>query len=225
MMTDREAINIKNKTMIKKAVLALVGIITGLGVFAQQHMPNRTYTYSDQGMEPGFKKENLFVGGSLSLGFSNYTFNVGVSPEIGYSLNKWLDAGLLVNLNYSSERADPELIYNYDTRYRTFNYGAGAFARFYPLPFLFITAQPEFNLIDYTATEMYTGGVSYSANTSATSLLLGIGYGQRIVGHGSFYIALMFDALDNQYSPYRDSNGAAIPVIRAGFDFYLHPSR
>jgi hypothetical protein len=31
--------------------------------------------------------------------------------------------------------------------------------------------------------------------------------------------------LSSQYSPYRDFNGAALPVIRAGFDFYLHPRR
>jgi hypothetical protein len=211
--------------MIKRVVLTVICFVMVLGVFAQEHMPNRTYTYNDETMPTGFRKENLFIGGSLSLGFSNYTFNIGGSPEIGYSLNKWLDAGILVNLNYSSERADPNGIYNDDTRYRTFNYGAGVFGRFYPLPFLFITAQPEFNFIDYNETYMGAGGGSASASTSAASLLLGIGYGQRIVGRGSFYIAIMFDALDNQYSPYRDYNGAAIPVLRAGFDFYLHPTK
>jgi hypothetical protein len=210
--------------MIKRIVITLCIFLPALTGFGQ-HMPNRTYTYSDEGNGTGFKKENLFVGGSLSLGFGGNTFNIGGSPEIGYSLNKWLDAGVLVNVNYTSERADPNLYYNNDTRYRNFNYGAGLFGRVYPLPFLFFQVQPEYNWIQYNATYMGPGGGSASFDTHAKSLLLGIGYGQRVVGSGSFYIALLFDALSDTYSPYRDINGAALPVIRAGFDFYLHPKR
>jgi hypothetical protein len=211
--------------MIKKLVLAVCVFMMALAGRAQEHMPNRVNTYSDAGGDgTGFLKQNLFLGGSLSLGFSGYDFNVGGSPEIGYSLNKWLDAGVLVNLNYSSERADPSGYYNSNIRYRSFNYGAGAFARVWPLPFLFVTVQPEYNWIDYNAKDMSSGFVS-TASTQASSFLLGIGYGQRVVGRGNFYIALLFDALDNPYSPYRDFNGAALPVVRAGFDFYLHPNR
>lgn len=206
--------------MIKKIVTGICLVVLGLPGFAQQHMPGRAYTYSDETPATGFKKENLFVGGSLNVGYSGYTFNIGATPEIGYSLSSWLDAGVLVNINYNSERADPN--YNNDTRYRSFNYGAGVFGRAYVLPFLFFTAQPEFNWINYNTTYMGPGGGSQSLTTSASSLLLGIGYGQRVVGQGNFYISLMFDALSNTYSPYRDFNGAAIPVIKAGFDFYLH---
>jgi hypothetical protein len=211
--------------MIKKVVAAAFVLAMGMQGIAQQHMPNRINTYSDAGGDgTGFLKQNLFLGGSLSLGFSGYDFNIGGSPEIGYSLNKWLDAGVLVNLNYSSERADPNLYYNPDVRSRSFNYGAGLFGRVYPLPFLFLQVQPEYNWIDYNYKDMGTGATT-TFNTKASSMLLGIGYGQRVVGKGSFYIALLFDALDNPYSPYRDFNGAALPVVRAGFDFYLHPNR
>ena len=34
----------------------------------------------------GFKKENLFTGGSISLAFYNNTFLVGGSPVLGYSI-------------------------------------------------------------------------------------------------------------------------------------------
>jgi hypothetical protein len=210
------------KEMIKKIVPGVCFLVMVSHCFAQQHMQNRTYTYTDDNSSFGFNKNSMFVGGSLNVGFSSYTFNIGGAPEVGWTLARWLDAGVLVNINYSSERADPNLIYNYDTRYRSFNYGVGVFGRAYVLPFLFLAAQPEFNWIDYNTTYMGPGGGSQSLNTSATSLLLGIGYGQRIIGQGSFYISLMFDALSNTYSPYRDFNGAAIPVIKAGFDFYLH---
>jgi len=208
--------------MLKKSVIAICFLAIALQGAAQERMPNRVNTYTDAGEGTGFRKENLFLGGSLALGFGSYNFNIGASPEIGYSLNKWLDAGLVVNLNYSSVRADP--YYNNNTRYRNFNYGAGLFGRAYVLPFLFFQVQPEYNFIDYNAKYVPTGE-TFSQNTHAPSMLLGIGYGQRIVGQSSFYIALMFDALSDKYSPYRDYNGAALPVVRAGFDFYLHSRR
>ena len=209
--------------MIKRVVIAAGLFMVVMEGFAQGHMPNRVNTYSDEGPGTGFLKQNLFIGGSLALGYSGYTFNVGANPEIGYSLNKWLDAGLVVNLNYSSERADPS--YNGNVRYRSFNYGAGLFGRVWPLPFLFFQAQPEYNFINYNQKYMGPGGTSYSQTTNAPSLLLGAGYGQRIVGEGIFYLSLSFDALNSQFSPYRDFNGTVLPVIRAGFDFYLHPRR
>jgi len=207
--------------MIKKVVIAACLLITAMGGYAQEHMPQRVNTYSDEGPATGFKKENLFLGGSLALGLGTYEFNVGVSPEIGYSLNSWLDAGLVVNFNYNSIRADPYYDNNY--RYHTFNYGAGLFGRAYVLPFLFVTAQPEYNWISANVKDMNTGATdSYSYTTHAPSLLLGAGYGQRIIGQSNFYLALMFDVLGNVNSPYNDINGHPLPVIRAGFNIYLH---
>ena len=206
--------------MIKKIVFAGFLLIAGLGAFSQERMPQRVYTYSDEGADGGFSKNNLFLGGSLALGFGSYNFNVGASPEIGYSLNNWLDAGVVLNFNYNSIRADP--YYTGNIRYHTFNYGGGVFARAYPLPFLFFTAQPEYNLVNVNAKDMSPGGTSASYNANATSLLLGAGYGQRVIGQGSFYIALMFDVLGDKDSPYNDINGHPLPVIRAGFNFYLH---
>src|ERR1700732_440847 len=177
--------------MIKRLIFFSCFFVIGSEVFAQEHMPNRANTYTDEAPSTGFNKENLFVGGSLSLGFGSYNFNVGGTPEIGYSLNKWLDAGVLMNLNYNSERANP---YNYNVRYRSFNYGAGAFARAYPLPFLFLQVQPEYNWINFNAKDMNSGATaSYTSN--APSLLLGVGYGQRVIGQANFFISLLFDVM------------------------------
>lgn len=208
--------------MLKKILFAGCCLIAALGAGAQERMPQRVYTYSDTANGGGLQKENLFLGGSLALGLGSYQFNVGVSPEMGYSLNNWLDAGVVVNFNYNSVRADP--YYDNNIRYRTFNYGGGVFGRAYPLPFLFFAAQPEYNWISQNQKDMNpgSGGASYTFNTSAASLLLGVGYGQRVIGEGGFYISLMFDVLGDKNSPYNDFNGHPLPVIKAGFNVYLH---
>ncbi|MEO5591288.1 MAG: autotransporter outer membrane beta-barrel domain-containing protein [Chitinophagaceae bacterium] len=176
-------------------------------------------TYGD-----GFKREHLFIGGNLGLGYDSYSFNAGISPEIGYSLSRWLDAGALINLNYTSVRADP--YYNNNIRQRSFNYGVGAFARIYPLPFLFLQAGPEYNWVHYTLTDVNSSPhQSESFNTNAASMLVGIGYGQRMVGRSNMHIALMIDLLNSPQSPYRDGNGSLIPVLKAGFDIYFHPRK
>ena len=45
-----------------------------VGSFAQDHMPGRVNTYSDEGTGTGFRKQNLFIGGSLGLGFATDNF-------------------------------------------------------------------------------------------------------------------------------------------------------
>jgi hypothetical protein len=173
----------------------------------------------------GFNRQSLFVGGTIGVGASNYSFNAGATPEIGYTVKKWLDLGALVNINYYSERPDPTNFYNYNTRTRSFNYGVGAFARAYPINFLFVQVEPEVNFLSTNYKDYNTAPPSnYSIQATAPSLLVGAGYCQRIAGQSNFYIAVMFDALDSKYSPYRDAyTNTILPVFKAGFDIYLHP--
>jgi len=210
---------------MKKIVLSGVAIMFVSALLAQRQAPPTYSGGPDEDETGGFKKENIFIGGSLSLGYSGNTFTIGGTPEIGYSLAKWLDAGVAVNLNYYSERADPTGFYNSDLRTRQFNYGAGVFARIYPVNFLFVQFQPEQNWVHYNQT--YFGGgspTSVSGTVNAFSFIAGIGYSRRIVGQASSFIMVGLDLANNLYSPYRDYNGAQLPIIRAGFDFYLKPS-
>ena len=217
---------------MKRILIAAMVLGTISQAMGQQHYypnhPSRQQgeetTTDDEIYGDGFKKEHLFIGGNLGLGYDSYSFNAGLSPEIGYSIARWLDLGALVNLNYTSVR--PDLYYNDNTRLRSFNYGIGAFARAYPLPFLFLQAGPEYNWVHYTETFFNpTPHVSNSFNTNAASFLVGIGYGQRMVGRSNMHLALMVDVLNSAQSPYRDGNGRIIPVLKAGFDIYFHPKR
>jgi hypothetical protein len=179
--------------------------------------------YDEEG-KGGFKKENVFLGGSISLGFGSGSFGIGANPEVGYSLAQWLDAGLVFNINYFSQKYSSDYSNNYDVQVSSFNYGGGAFLRVFPLPFLFAQFQLEQNWIDYD-TKYLAVNQSSKQTYTATSLLGSIGYSQRIIGQSSFYTTIGIDLLNNVNSPYRDGYGGAIPIIRGGFDVYLRPSR
>lgn len=167
------------------------------------------------GEERGFKKENLFVGGSISLGFGSNYFQVGGNPMFGYSLNRFADAGLVVNYIHTAYRDYSQ----YVERLRQNLYGGGAFVRVYPVRFLFAHGQIEHNFISLKALP-YNGGAAEKYNEGATSLLVGPGYttGRMPGGGGAYgYLSVMWDLLNDENSPYVDNVGRKVPVIRGGF--------
>lgn len=175
----------------------------------------------DRDVNEGFRKDKLFTGGSLSLGFSSYTTNLGVAPQFGISLTDWLDAGINVNVNYAAERD-----YASPAKWRKTTIGPGAFVRVFPISFLFLSAQFEYNFISLK----YLPGNSASNqkwNQEAPSLLLGIGYaGGRMKGMNTYYyFSVSGDFLGNANSPYIDTYERMLPVIRAGYNIGLFQGR
>ncbi len=172
----------------------------------------------------GFKKEKLFTGGSANLGFSSLSTSLGITPQFGYSLTNWADAGITFNLNYTSQR-DYQV---YGDKLRQTVYGPGAFVRLFPVKFLFGTAQYEYNIIHLKYIPASNSGFAPAKNNlNASSLLVGGGYaGGRERGINTYYfISVMWDILGDKNSPYIDGLGRSIPVIRAGYNIGLFQGR
>ena len=168
----------------------------------------------------GFKKENLFVGGDITLGFGNSYTALGASPYFGYSLNKYVDVAVSFNFNYTSQRD----FVVYGDKVRQTVYGPGAFVRVYPLRFLFAQAQFEHNFLKVKYLPADNSGYPPSTDhIDANSLLVGAGWaGGRSEDNKSFYyISISWDLLRNSNSPYVDGLGRAIPIIRAGYNIAL----
>jgi hypothetical protein len=202
-----------------KKLLFAVCLLMGIAHLSAQGIPP-TYESGGSSSGEGFQTNNIFLGGSLSLGFGSNYLNLGANPEIGYSFSEWIDAGLVFNINYTSNKWYSG---NLETKQNTFNYGAGAFTRLYPIRNFFLQLQPEYN---WSSTTYKTAGYpNEKFSTGAPSILAGVGYGQRVIGQTSYYIALLFDVNKDQNSPYRNYDGSFIPILRAGFNFYLHPNR
>src|SRR5688572_19329870 len=99
---------------MKRIIVTALLITSFLGVTAQE-------TTEDEPAKKGFRRDNIFVGGSIAFGLGSGTFSVGANPEVGYSIANWLDAGISTNINYYSLRAE----YNNGYRQRSTTYGAG----------------------------------------------------------------------------------------------------
>jgi len=168
----------------------------------------------------GFKKENLFTGGDLTASFYSGGTILGLSPTFGYSLNKFIDAGAVINFTYTGETE-----YTGD-KFRQYVYGPGAFARIYPVNFLFAQGTYEHNFISLTHKYPYGGG-STKSTVEANSFLIGGGYcsGREGVGDMFFYLSVMFDIVKDPNSPYteqlQDGSYRALPIIRAGLQIPL----
>lgn len=190
---------------MKQTLLLAASFLITLTTFAQDEVPKTK----------GFNINRVFFGSSVNLGLSGNFFNIGLNPEIGYSLTEWLDAGIVVNLNYSSQR-------NSSYKETNFNYGAGGFLRIWPVNFLHLQIQPEYNWVS-TSRSFNNSSLTQKYNFSAGSLLAGIGYGSRQIGSRFSHFTIMIDLLSELNSPYRDQYGGQLPVFRAGFGVYLKP--
>ncbi len=180
----------------------------------------------------GFKKENLFTGGGVTLSFGSNGTVLGISPVFGYSIAKWVDAGLGVNFVYSSNRhvtyynPNTGQYFISDDKLKQTTIGPAAFVRLYPVRFLFAHAQGEINFVNQKL--IYADGFpTEKRSTSAPSFLVGGGYCNGREGTGSlfYYVSILFDIAKDPNSPYVEnlSNGDVnvLPIIRAGIQVPL----
>jgi hypothetical protein len=170
---------------------------------------------------PSMNVNPIFIGGNLVIGGGAGSFQLGLNPEMYKRVNDYVDIGAATNLFFQS--FNPTISNGLPgVSSRSFQLGAGAFTRIWPLEKFFIQIQPEYN---YTwsrfkdrGTEGINAGASRSIRFGAESLLAGIGYGTRSE-NGMTYFSVMIDLLKNPNSPYRDGYNRADPIIRAGFAF------
>jgi hypothetical protein len=183
---------------------------------AEQEEPEKTR---------GFQKDHLFTGGSITLSFSSDGTVLGASPVFGYSITKWLDAGIVFNYISATQRHFE--IYSPDDKLRQTTIGPGAFVRIFPVKFLFVHVQGEQNYIKQTLIPDDNTIPRQNFKVDATSLLLGAGYcnGREGIGDTFYYLSLLFDVAKNKNSPYVEQTQSGkinvLPIIRAGLQIPL----
>ena len=187
-------------------VLITLGLLTINAGLAQEEETEK---------QRGYDPANWFIGGSLSLGVGNGSFNAGIHPHYGYTIAKWLDVAAVGNLEYQTQRD------GFNNKYRTTVYGLGLSTRIYPVHFIFLQAQPEYNII--AQKYIPASGESLKDNLKAPSFLVGGGYTTSRTDKNSFtYLSILVDVLKDENSPYVDGYGNLLPIIRAGVNIGLN---
>ena len=193
----------------RSIMLFACSLLLAAGCFAQDEKEKKN----------NYDPENWFTGGSVSLGVGNASFNVGLHPHYGYTVAKWIDFAGVANFEYQSQRD------GYNNKYRTTVYGLGVFTRIYPVHFLFLQAQPEYNFIAQKYIP-YTGTGAIKTTLHAPSILVGGGYTTSRSDKNSFtYLSILVDVVKDINSPYVDGYGNLLPVIRAGINIGLNRGR
>jgi hypothetical protein len=159
------------------------------------------------------EEKPILIGGGLLLGGGSNSFQLGLNPELLKSYNKYIDAGIIANIYYSSF----SISLGSNEKIKNFQLGAGVFARVWPIEQFFIQIQPEYNRT-WTSANNYSNGVRASTSYGATSILGGIGYGKHNA-EGMSYFSVMIDLLNADQSPYKIGQSRAQPIIRAGAGF------
>jgi len=159
------------------------------------------------------EEKPILFGGGLLLGGGSNSFQLGLNPELLKSYNKYIDAGIIANIYYSSF----SISLGSNEKIKNFQLGAGVFARVWPIEQFFIQIQPEYNRT-WTSANNYSNGVRASTSFGATSILGGIGYGKHNAD-GMSYFSVMIDLLNANQSPYKIGQTTAQPIIRAGAGF------
>lgn len=210
-----EKFSIKNTGMKKHVLLMVLATILCVSIFAQEK--ETIFSSDDKDDEPkkGFKKEMLFTGGNINIGFFNGVTQLGATPQLGYSLTEWLDAGILFGYTYTSQSVSS----SYKVRQTII--GPGAFARIFPAEFIFASVQFEHNFI--RVKQIFSGNPDVVNKVNAASLLVGLGYTGGKQGRNApyYYFSVSFDVLNNVNSPYRTVSNEIYPVMNAGFNIPL----
>ncbi|MEP7266926.1 MAG: hypothetical protein ABI844_04810 [Saprospiraceae bacterium] len=148
--------------------------------------------------------DHLWYGGGFGLSFSSgyaglpgNTFTVGLSPMMGYKLNKIFSVGPRITVQYTNGRFN-QGIGAPVAKFNGFDYGAGVFARAKIFPTIF--AHTEIGYINY----QYPTGYLTANNKLETArygdnqFLAGLGYTSGGLFKTEIY--LLYDFLSNNQS-------------------------
>jgi hypothetical protein len=146
------------------------------------------------------KISKFYYGGYINLTFGSYTA-IGIEPLIAYKITPKLSTGAILTYEYISDNSTPGYTYN------SSNYGASIFTRYRVIPQVYIHA--EFSEMKYDS----NNSNGYDSRYWVPFLLLGGGFSQQISENAWLNTQILFDVIQNEYSPY----SPGVPFYSIGF--------
>jgi hypothetical protein len=182
---------------MKKSIFTALVLVSSLLVFSQ---------------DEGEKQSKLFAGGNFGLSLGRYTL-INLSPQVGYRFNRFLGAGLGLNLVYASQK-EKDI---YDRDYRKVVQGItglNTFVRFYPAQRFLIQVQPEGNYIFGKEIFYQPEKQTYKLDAMIVPSILAGGGLVTPTANGAMLFTVMYDVLQKANSPYGNR-----PVVSFGYNF------
>lgn len=149
--------------------------------------------------------DSLYYGGNIGLQLYGNGSMVDLSPNVGYKFNKIFSVGvqgIFTNITQKYQGFS----------YRYMFYGAGAFIRVKPLPFLFF--QGEYDILSVPDAFSTVS----SKRTIADINLAGIGLRNQMGENACYYALIMYEFIPTPNSPYTNGPFGSPLVYRAGFN-------
>lgn len=187
---------------MKKIFVLACSLVIVSGICYAQDAPEKT----------GFDKSRLFFGGTFGLGFGSYSTAINISPLVGYHFSQMFAAGGGINYAYYNYKYYDAYGNNLIQRDIYSYLGLNVFGRLYPIPFAFLQAQPELNYVWGTQKYYNPDGEIKIPSQFVPSLLMGGGAAIPAGGSGAITISILYDVIQNAYSPYYRQ-----PVYAFGF--------
>ncbi len=186
---------------MKKFCFAALLLMVNFSVFAQD------------GNEEGSGQSKFFAGGNFGLAFGRFTM-INLNPQVGYRFNRFLGAGLGMNLVYTSLKERDPFTRQDHRRVVQGITGLNTFVRFYPAQRFLLQLQPEANYI--FGKQIFYQPVKETYKLDAEiipSLLVGGGL-VTPTERGAMLFTVMYDVLQNTNSPYGNR-----PIVNVGYNF------
>lgn len=203
---------------MKKYFLIILLCVLGYGLQAQEvyNSSGRRDGYKRNNKSSGFDPSRLVLGGGLGLSFGNAT-SIAVAPIIGYRFTDNFAAGIGLGYQYVSvkdfwEIWDPQQqAYDYYP-YRASLFSGSVWARHIIWDNIFAHAEFEYDIQRYRNYYIDDNPISPTYATvqketisyNSPALLLGGGYRQRVTDNSSVVFMVLYDVIQDKYSPYRD---------------------
>lgn len=214
----------KRTLLVLLAGCLFAGTATAQEVYSSSGKPlnkNQTDVKSEKLIEPG----RLIVGGWGLFGIGSGVTNVGVTPILGYRITDDFSAGIGFGYQYLRVKDYFSVITNPDPKVeelRPLNmhfYSPSVWARYIVWNNIFAHVEYEQNISSYKEhtndfTQFPPPPITVNRTISVPCLLVGGGLRQPVGVRSSFVFMVLYDVLQNEYSPYRNTI-----AIRFGFNY------
>ncbi len=212
----------KRTLLVLLAGCLFAGTATAQEVYSSSGKPlnkSQTDVKSEKLIEPG----RLIVGGWGLFGIGSGVTNIGITPILGYRITDDFSAGIGFGYQYLHVK-DYYLVTTSLTgpsERRPLNahiYSPSVWARYVIWNNIFAHAEYEHNITSYKEyinnTLVDPPYEERKVNLSVPCMLLGGGLRQPVGARSSFVFMVLYDVLQNEYSPYRNTI-----AIRFGFNY------